>query len=158
MKCAAKNSGNFSGVMPHTYQLPDSGMGRIGHSRRSRADLNPSVNGHSDSGNCVESNLRLSAWNHLLSPTVVLSFHLSPSAFSRSTVLPSQKLRLAAMVDASEVKNVPPSTPPNTAGDTTGRMKPMGRNSSVIVSFSAANRPKYTANTRPTLRPWSWSR
>ena len=50
--------------MPHTYQLPDKGMGKIGHSRSSNADLNPSVRGHSDSGNCDESNLRLSAWNH----------------------------------------------------------------------------------------------
>ena len=84
-------------------------MGKIGHSRSSNADLNPSVRGHSDSGNCDESNLRLSAWNHLLSPTVGLSFHLSPRAFSLSTVLPSQKFRLAAIVDASEVRIVPSS-------------------------------------------------
>ena len=61
MKCAAKNSGNLSGVIPHTYQFPESGMGRIGHSRSSSALLNPSVSGHSDSGNCSLSNLRLSA-------------------------------------------------------------------------------------------------
>mmetsp|Transcript_12172 Transcript_12172/g.19646 ORF Transcript_12172/g.19646 Transcript_12172/m.19646 type:complete len:254 (-) Transcript_12172:19-780(-) len=147
MKCAAKNSGNLSGVMPHTYQFPDNGMGRIGHSRSSKADLKPSVSGHWLSGNCVESNRRLSAWNHRLSPTVGLSFHFSASAFSLSTVRPRKKLKLAAMVDASDVSTVPPSTPPNTAGDTTGRMNPMGRNSSVMVSFSAANSATYTPNT-----------
>ena len=62
---------------------------------------------------------------------------------------------LDAIVDAREVSIVPPTTPPNTAGDTTGKMKPMGRNSSVIVSFSAAKRPTYTANTATVGNPCS---
>ena len=158
MKCAAKNSGKRSGVIPHTYQFPLSGMGRMGHRRSKSALLNPSVNGAWLSGNCALSNLRLSALNHCVSPTAGESFHLSASAFSFRTVRPSQKFKDAASVDARLVMTVPPATPPNTAGDTTGRMNPMGRNSSVIVSFSAANNPTYTANTKTTFRSWSWSR
>mmetsp|Transcript_5632 Transcript_5632/g.21316 ORF Transcript_5632/g.21316 Transcript_5632/m.21316 type:complete len:327 (+) Transcript_5632:126-1106(+) len=155
MKCAAKNSGNLSGVMPHTYQFPDSGMGSMGHSRNSKADLKPSVNGGLLSGNSLESKRRESAPNHFVSPSFGESFHVSARAFSFKTVRPSQKLSDAAIVEAKDVAIVPPATPPKTAGDTTGKMNPIGKNSSVIVSFSAANNPTYTRNTNPTFRSWS---
>ena len=148
MKCAAKNSLNLRGVSPHTYQFPLIGIGKIGHSLSKSADLNPS--GTVDSGNCDESNLRLSAANHFCSPTGSLSPHLKPNILSFNTYRARKKLTLAASVLASDVTIVPPKTPPNTTGDTTGSTKPIGKNSSVIVNFSATNNPTYTANTAAT--------
>ena len=48
-----------------------------------------------------------------------------------------RRFALAAIVDANDVNNVPFNTFPNTIGDNTGSTKPIGRNSSVIVTFSA---------------------
>mmetsp|Transcript_3097 Transcript_3097/g.9554 ORF Transcript_3097/g.9554 Transcript_3097/m.9554 type:complete len:307 (+) Transcript_3097:211-1131(+) len=137
IKCAAKNSQYFNFVTPHTYQFPLIGMGRIGHNLNNNADLNPS--GITWSGKLFESNRLSNAWYHFLSfvGSPSLANHLKFSAFSLNTVLPSQKFALAAIVDANDVNNVPFNTFPNTIGDNTGSTKPIGRNSSVIVTFSA---------------------
>ena len=132
------------------------GMGKMGHNRSKSADLKPS--GTTLSGNCEESKRRLSAPNHFCSPTGSFSPHLNARIFSLKTYRPRKKLTLAASVLANEVTIVPPNTPPNTAGEITGNTNPMGKNSSVIVIFSAMNNPTYTANTVHAGYDCNWSK